>query len=72
MAQGYEWRERRRAERDAWLLANLLQPHSRRHLRPRDFLAGRQPALDRQAQFDELWRRVSAARQSGKNSTAGN
>jgi hypothetical protein len=38
MMDGWRWREERAHQRDAWLLANLLQPHSKRRLKPAMFL----------------------------------
>ena len=37
LEQGYIWRVNEKKKNDAWLLANLLQPHSKQTLRPEMF-----------------------------------
>jgi hypothetical protein len=38
LVKGLQSRQARLRERDAWLLANLLQPHSKQTLKPKMFL----------------------------------
>jgi len=38
MSDGWRWRTERNRERDAWMLANLIQPWTKKRLRPSTFL----------------------------------
>ena len=38
MVHGWRWRQRQAMERDAWMLANLLQPWSHERLKAEHFL----------------------------------
>ena len=50
---GWRWREERDRQRDAWLLANLLQPHSKKRLKPSMFLG-----TPEDKDHAELWQRI--------------
>jgi hypothetical protein len=53
MMDGWRWREKHARERDAWMLANQLQPHSKKRLRPAMFLMD-----DREKDPAKLWQSV--------------
>ncbi len=56
MVDAWAWREERARRRDAWMLANMLQPWSKKRLRPDDFL--RRPLSDMEKAVE--WERVAA------------
>jgi hypothetical protein len=56
LVDGYVERQKTRRQRDAWLLANLLQPHSKDKLKPAMFLGGD----DSQSNKGGGWQKISA------------
>ncbi len=56
----WRWREDQVMQREAWKLANLLTPYSKKPLKASQFLKG--DAVPDHEKFDELERRIDAQR----------
>lgn len=52
MLAGWRWREEQSRKRDAWMLANLIQPHIKKRLRASHFLA--KPEVSP----SDIWQRI--------------
>ena len=48
LAEGWKWRQERARERDAWMLANIIQPWSKKRLKPKDFLGGEKKPVSKE------------------------
>lgn len=53
MVDGWRWRQKQARQRDAWLLANIVQPHTKRRMKASDFMVD-----DRVKDPGKLWQRI--------------
>ncbi len=58
MVDAWAWREERARRRDAWLLANMLQPWSKKRLRPDDFLRRPLSDYERQKEWESVAKKL--------------